>query len=256
MTVVWIGAGNLATRIALAMQAVGITILQVYSHTEAHAMALAKQLDCGWTSDLAAVRPDADYYFFALKDNVLQEVVSQLRPNGGVWVHTAGSMPMRLFAGHARHYGVCYPLQTFSKARAVDVSKVPFFIEGSDAETLRRIRTLVGRLSTSVQKLSSEKRKSLHLAAVFACNFVNHLYTLGGELLKREGIDARLLLPLIDETAAKVHDMSPLKAQTGPAVRYDENVIEKQLAQLKGDLTMKAIYALMSQSIHQYSNYE
>lgn len=253
MTVVWVGAGNLATRIALAMRAAGITILQVYSHTASHAAALAKQLDCGWTSDLAAVRPDADYYFFALKDTALPEVVAQLSPNKGIWVHTAGSMPMGLFAGHAERYGVCYPLQTFSKTRAVDVSKVPFFIEGSDAETEERLCALAGQLSKSVQRLSSEKRKSLHLAAVFTCNFVNHLYVLGGELLAKEGIDARLLLPLIDETAAKVHDMSPLAAQTGPAVRYDENVIQKQLAQLEADPTKREIYALMSQSIHQHS---
>ena len=253
MTVVWLGAGNLATRIALAMRAVGITILQVYSHTEAHAVALAEQLDCAWTTDLAAVRSDADYYFFALKDTALPEVVAQLKSNEGTWVHTAGSMPMALFSGYAKHYGVCYPLQTFSKTRTVDVSKVPFFIEGSDAETEERLCVLAGQLSTSVQRLPSAKRKSLHLAAVFTCNFVNHLYVLGGELLAKEGIDARLLLPLIDETAAKVHDMSPLAAQTGPAVRYDENVIHKQLAQLKEDLTKKAIYTLMSQSIHQHS---
>ena len=179
--------------------------------------------------------------------------MAQLKSNEGTWVHTAGSMPMALFAGHAKHYGVCYPLQTFSKTRAVDVSKVPFFIEGSDAETEERLCQLAERLSTSVQRLSSEKRKSLHLAAVFTCNFVNHLYVLGGELLAKEGIDARLLLPLIDETAAKVHDMSPLAAQTGPAVRYDENVIQKQLAQLEADSTKWEIYALMSQSIHQHS---
>ena len=253
MTVVWLGAGNLATRIALAMRAAGITILQVYSQTETHAAALAERLGCAWTNDLAAVRPDADYYFFALKDTALPEVVAQLNPNEGTWVHTAGSMPMELFAGHAKRLGVCYHLQTFSKTRTVEVSKVPFFIEGSDAETEERLCALAGKLSASVQRLSSEKRKSLHLAAVFACNFVNHLYVLGGELLEKEGIDARFLLPLIDETAAKVHDMSPLAAQTGPAVRYDENVIQKQLAQLEADPTKQAIYTLMSQSIHQHS---
>ena len=253
MTVVWIGAGNLATRIALAMRAAGITILQVYSQTESHAATLAQQLDCAWTSDLTAVRSDADYYFFALKDTALPEVVARLSPNEGTWVHTAGSMPMTLFAGHAKQYGVCYPLQTFSKTRAVDVSKVPFFIEGSDAETEERLCALAGLLSVSVQRLSSEKRKSLHLAAVFACNFVNHLYVLGGELLEKEGIDTHFLLPLIDETAAKVHDMSPLAAQTGPAVRYDEHVIQKQLAQLEADPAKQAIYSLMSQSIHQHS---
>ena len=253
MTVVWIGTGNLATRIALAMRAAGITVSQVYSPTETHAATLAKQLGCAWTCDLAAVRPDADYYFFALKDKALPEVIARMKPNEGTWVHTAGSMPMELFAGHAKRYGVCYPLQTFSKTRAVEVSKVPFFMEGSDPETEERLCALAAQLTSSVQRLSSEKRKSLHLAAVFTCNFVNHLYVLGGELLEKEGIDARLLLPLIDETAAKVHDMSPLAAQTGPAVRYDENVIQKQLAQLEADPTKRTLYALMSQSIHQHS---
>lgn len=253
MRIVWIGAGNLATRISLAMRAVGIEVVQVYSHTLAHAEALAGQLACAATDDLSEVRTDADYYFFALKDTALPEVVARMRPNQGVWVHTAGSMPMVLFADYVSHYGVCYPLQTFSKSRAVDVSKVPFFIEGSDRETTERLMGLAGKLSPTVRLLSSEKRKSLHLAAVFACNFVNHLYALAGELLEEQGIDPELLLPLIDETAAKVHDMTPLQAQTGPAVRYDENVIHKQLAQLKEDLTKRAIYTLMSQSIHQHS---
>lgn len=253
MKIVWIGAGNLATRVAFAMSEAGLTIVQVYSHTRPHAEALAGLLGCEATNNLAEVRTDADIYLFALKDTALCEAIARVRPNRGIWVHTAGSMPMDLFEGYAEHYGVLYPMQTFSKVRQVDVSKVPIFVEGSDAETTERLMQLARHLSDSVQPLSSEKRKKLHLSAVFANNFVNHLYALASDLLTEQDIDPALLLPLIDETAAKVHDMTPRQAQTGPAVRYDENVIQKQLAQLDADPDKRQIYALLSQSIHKHS---
>lgn len=255
MKVVFIGSGNLATRLSQEMRRVGFTIRQVYSHTPENAELLARTLGCSWTIRPEEVQDDADLYIFSLKDAVLSEVISRIRPNNGVWVHTAGSMPMDVFSGYTERYGVLYPLQTFSKKRPVDFSVIPFFLEANTPETGKVLQTVAVSVSGNIRFLSSEKRKQLHLAAVFACNFTNHIYTLAVKLLEEQEISADVLLPLIDETAAKVHSMTPAEAQTGPATRYDENVINRHLAMLS-DPDMKSIYQLLSQSIHKEASHE
>lgn len=252
MKVVFIGAGNLATRLSLAMKRAGMSVVQVYSRTEASAVSLAGQLNSLWTTDPKQIVADADLYLFSVKDRVLPALISQMVPNDALWVHTAGSMPMDLFKGYAKRYGVLYPLQTFSKEREVCFQEIPFFIEASSEETEAVLQEIAGRLSRNVRHLSSEKRRSLHLAAVFACNFSNYMYTLAGKVLAEQAIPADVLLPLIDETAAKIHTMTSAEAQTGPAIRYDENVINKHLAMLS-DPDMKMLYQLISQSIHKES---
>ena len=249
MKIVFIGAGNLATRLSLAMQRVGMQIGQVYSHTEASARQLATRLGCPWTNDLSALQEDGDLYVFSLKDTVLSDVISKVKPNNGMWVHTAGSMPMSVFEGYAQRFGVLYPLQTFSKGRNVNFDVIPIFLEANTDKNADYLKNIASALSENVRFMSSEKRRSLHLAAVFACNFTNHIYTLSYKLLENESIPADVLLPLIDETVSKIHSMPPAAAQTGPAIRYDENVINKHLAMLD-DPDMQAIYRLLRQSIH------
>ena len=255
MKIVFIGAGNLATRLSLAMQRVGMKIGQVYSHTEASARQLATRLGCPWTNDLSALQEDGDLYVFSLKDTVLSDVISKVKPNNGMWVHTAGSMPMSVFEGYAQRFGVLYPLQTFSKGRNVNFDVIPIFLEANTDKNADYLKNIASALSENVRFMSSEKRRSLHLAAVFACNFTNHIYTLSYKLLENESIPADVLLPLIDETVSKIHSMPPAVAQTGPAIRYDENVINKHLAMLD-DPDMQAIYRLLSQSIHKEAQNE
>ena len=255
MKIVFIGAGNLATRLSLAMQRVGMQIGQVYSHTEASARQLATRLGCPWTNDLSALQEDGDLYVFSLKDTVLSDVISKVKPNNGMWVHRAGSMPMSVFEGYAQRFGVLYPLQTFSKGRNVNFDVIPIFLEANTDKNADYLKNIASALSENVRFMSSEKRRSLHLAAVFACNFTNHIYTLSYKLLENESIPADVLLPLIDETVSKIHSMPPAAAQTGPAIRYDENVINKHLAMLD-DPDMQAIYRLLSQSIHKEAQNE
>ena len=255
MKIVFIGAGNLATRLSLAMQRVGMQIGQVYSHTEASARQLATRLGCPWTNDLSTLQEDGDLYVFSLKDTVLSDVISKVKPNNGMWVHTAGSMPMSVFEGYAQRFGVLYPLQTFSKGRNVNFDVIPIFLEANTDKNADYLKNIASALSENVRFMSSEKRRSLHLAAVFACNFTNHIYTLSYKLLENESIPADVLLPLIDETVSKIHSMPPAAAQTGPAIRYDENVINKHLAMLD-DPDMQAIYRLLSQSIHKEAQNE
>ena len=255
MKIVFIGAGNLATRLSLAMQRVGMHIGHVYSHTDSRARQLATRLGCPWTNDLSALQEDGDLYVFSLKDTVLSDVISKVKPNNGMWVHTAGSMSMSVFEGYAQRFGVLYPLQTFSKGRNVNFDVIPIFLEANTDKNADYLKNIASALSENVRFMSSEKRRSLHLAAVFACNFTNHIYTLSYKLLENESIPADVLLPLIDETVSKIHSMPPAAAQTGPAIRYDENVINKHLAMLD-DPDMQAIYRLLSQSIHKEAQNE
>lgn len=252
MKIVLIGAGNLATHLGKALHAAGHDMVQVFSRTMQSAETLASLLDAEPLTDMAQVRDDADVYIFSVKDSALEQLISQLC--GGekkVFLHTAGSMPMSVFRGKALHYGVLYPMQTFSKQREVDFSIIPCFIEANDEFALKQIEGLAGQISHRVFQLSSEDRKYLHLSAVFACNFANHCYAASQELLQQHGIPFDVMLPLIDETAAKVHGMTPKEAQTGPAVRYDENVIDKQIQLLENQPYFQKIYDCMSKSIHE-----
>ena len=252
MKIVLIGAGNLATHLGKALHAAGHDMAQVFSRTMQSAETLASLLDAEPLTYMAQVRDDADVYIFSVKDSALEQLISQLC--GGekkVFLHTAGSMPMSVFRGKALHYGVLYPMQTFSKQREVDFSIIPCFIEANDEFALKQIEGLAGQISHRVYQLSSEDRKYLHLSAVFACNFANHCYAASQELLQQHGIPFDVMLPLIDETAAKVHGMTPKEAQTGPAVRYDENVIGKQIQLLENQPYFQKIYDCMSKSIHE-----
>ena len=252
MKIVLIGAGNLATHLGKALHAAGHDMVQVFSRTMQSAETLASFLDAEPLTDMAQVRDDADVYIFSVKDSALEQLISQLcGDDEKVFLHTAGSMPMSVFRGKALHYGVLYPMQTFSKQREVDFSIIPCFIEANDEFALKQIEGLAGQISHRVFQLSSEDRKYLHLSAVFACNFANHCYAASQELLQQHGIPFDVMLPLIDETAAKVHGMTPKEAQTGPAVRYDENVIGKQIQLLENQPYFQKIYDCMSKSIHE-----
>lgn len=272
MKIVLIGAGNLATHLGKALHAAGHDMLQVFSRTMQSAETLASLLDAEPLTDIAQVRDDADVYIFSVKDSALVQLVAQLCRHEAdglgedgavnalreakkgelerVFLHTAGSMPMSVFKGMAQHYGVLYPMQTFSKQREVDFSIIPCFVEANDEFAQKQIEGLAREISGRVYQLSSEDRKYLHLSAVFACNFANHCYAISQELLEEHGIPFDVMLPLINETAAKVHEMKPKDAQTGPAVRYDENVIGKQSKLLENHPHFKKVYDSMSKSIH------
>ena len=254
-SVVFIGAGNLATNLAKALYYKGFRIVQVYSRTEESARTLAQAVEAAYTTDLASVAADAQLYIVALKDaafvRMLPEIVAG--KENALWVHTAGSIPMNVWAGRVERYGVFYPMQTFSRQRMADFRQIPVFVESNSAEDARFLKDIAFALSGKVYEATSEQRKSLHLAAVFACNFTNHMYTLAAGLLEKYGLPFEVMLPLIDETARKVHELEPRLAQTGPAVRYDGNVIGEHLQMLVGEPQMQELYKLISESIHRHS---
>lgn len=252
MKIIFIGSGNLATNLALAFKQLGHDILQVYSRTIESANALAIKLDTAATNDIKEIRNDADLYVFSVTDTALPTLIPQISQGkeDKVFIHTAGSMPLDVFKDQVQNYGVLYPMQTFSKMREVNFRTIPCFIEANNDKALTVISSLANELSDKVYQLTSNERKYLHLAAVFACNFANHCYALSADILNRHNIPFEIMLPLIDETALKVHALSPIEAQTGPAVRYDENVMQKHLDLLLENPLVKEIYERMSLDIH------
>lgn len=250
MKVVLIGAGNLATHLAKKLYQSNNKILQVYSRTQESAKKLADQVNATYTTEITEIVDHADLYIFSVKDSVLQTLIDQIPHFNGLWLHTAGSMPADIFRGKISSYGVLYPLQTFSKNREVDWDNIPLFIEGNNNITLDQIRTIAQQLSDKIYQLSSAKRIYIHASAVFACNFVNHMYEQAKHLSDKVDMPFDILLPLIEETCAKIHEMNPHEAQTGPAIRFDTNVMQKHLDLLKDDHDATEIYKLISKSIH------
>lgn len=252
MKIVFIGAGNLATHLSAALRAGGHDIVQIYSRTMTSASALAARVGAEPTDCIDSVCRDADVYIFAVKDDVLPQLATQLGGKCGdaVMLHTAGSVSMDVFRDVAHRYGVLYPMQSFSKTRHLELRDVPVYIEANCDEALAVARTLADSVSVKVRELSGEARRRLHLAAVFASNFVNCCYDLASDAAVAAGVPFTDFLPLIDETAAKVHELSPHDAQTGPAVRYDRSVMGRQMELLEGDEAALEVYKLMSDVIH------
>ena len=254
--IVLVGAGNVATHLGLALKEKGFSIEQVYSYTLKSAQELGEKLQTPYTNDISHLVKDADIYIFSVKDSVLPELLKQLPFLNGLLVHTAGSLPLNIFeCSKSKRYGVFYPLQTFTKTRNISFENIPVLIEANSPEDENLLKELGTALSNTVTLLSSEKRKYLHLAAVFACNFTNHMYVNAAGILEKEELPIGYLFPLIEETASKIKDINPKNAQTGPAIRYDKNVINKHLELLKDDLQKENLYKEVSKSIHQTHNF-
>lgn len=252
--VAFVGAGNLATNLAKALHRQGFRILQVYSRTEASARTLAQAVGAVATTQLADVTDEAQLYIVSLTDAAFVELLPRIVAGrtGGLWVHTAGSLPMDVWQGKVGRYGVLYPMQTFSRQREVDFREIPVFVESRLSADAQLLKEVASCLSDKVYETDSVQRKSLHLAAVFCCNFTNHFYALAADLLEKYHLPFDVMLPLIDETARKVHHLAPHAAQTGPAVRYDENVMGEHLRMLADEPEMQELYRLVSRSIHQH----
>ncbi len=250
--IVFIGAGNLATRLSSELKKNGCIIEQVYSRTFASASALGQLLQSGYTSTPEAVIRDADIYFIALKDSAIENVLPHISVGNNLLVHCSGSLSISWLSKYAVNYGVFYPLQTFSKHREVNFMQIPVFVEGSSKRVEDILLRLAKSISSKASVLDSERRLFLHIAAVFSCNFVNYFYTIAADMLQAKNIQFDVLHPLINETASKVLEMQPIEAQTGPAVRYDRNIINKHMDVLEEYPEFRELYKIVSDSIHQY----
>ena len=245
ISIVILGTGNVAKHLFDAFTAQnGVEIVQVYGRNQNALSYFNNQINT--TSDLSNIK-EADIYLIAITDDAISEVSRLLVGKKGLIVHTSGSIPMNALP-HKHRHGVFYPLQTFSANRKVNFKEIPICIESENEEDYELLNELASVISDKVIQIDSDQRKALHLTAVFANNFTNHMYHLAQEICTENDVPFELLFPLINETAAKIQDLSPLDAQTGPARRNDTGTLKKHLAQLKHK-KHKKVYTLMSKSI-------
>ncbi len=253
-----IGAGNVAWHLAPALASVA-DVRQVISRHEDSAGALATRVNavcglegrekcCKATASLDCLYGDSDLYLIVSNDDSIATIASSTENFPGIWAHTSGSVGLEVFDGEKTAFGSFYPLQTFSKEIPVDVGKVPFFVEGSRPEVLETLKSVAGLVSSRVYTATSRRRRALHLAAVFACNFANQMWAEADILLRKEGLDITCLLPLLEATLGKLGSLSPAGAMTGPAQRGDMNVLRRHIEELP-DEEMKELYRIVSQRI-------
>jgi predicted short-subunit dehydrogenase-like oxidoreductase (DUF2520 family) len=249
MDIVLIGTGNTASVLGRKLKEAGHHIVQVYGRNSMAASLLAYELATESTNYWNVVTKEADIYILAVSDIAIGEIVRELHFPGKIIVHTAASVSKFILEKTSDHYGVFYPLQSLKKEIPL-LPDTPIIIDASDSSTLEQLEILAMSITDQVVVADDDKRKKVHLAAVFCNNFVNHLYALAERYCKKEGIDFRLLLPLILETAGRVEFVSPGISQTGPAIRNDQSTMEEHLKMLESYPEMKKLYALLSQSIY------
>ena len=245
--VVLIGAGHMAHHLGKALKRSNNKLLKIINRSADVGERLAFELGCQFSTDFNSIPERTDVVIIAVKDDAVAEVANQISCNGIIVAHTSGSIPMSALENSSDKIGVFYPLQTMHKGADVDMSEVPFCIEGNSKWNEGVLLELARSLSDNVQVLNSEQRKVSHVAAVFACNFTNHFYALSEEILEQNGMSLDILIPLIKKTASNIITNHPKSLQTGPAKRNDKKVMEEHMEMLSPEL--KKLYADISESI-------
>lgn len=243
MQIVIIGSGNVAYHLAKAFVLNNIPLAQIFGRNEKELEKIGAELNISYSTEKLE---DADLYIIGVSDNSVEDVSAIITKKDCLVAHTSGSLPKEVLAGEYRKASF-YPLQTFSKSKDLDYEKIPFFIETENEKDQELLFELASKISKNVMESSHEKRKYIHLTAVFACNFVNHLFSKAKEISDSQEIPFDYFLPLIDETVQKIHEIEPKMAQTGPAVRNDIRVLELH-EQLLKDESLE-IYKTMNHSI-------
>ena len=242
-----IGSGNIATHLALNIDKEKYNIVQVFGRSIENTELLANKINSDWTIDASKIEK-ADITIIAINDDSIKNILTSL-PNNPT-VHTSGSTNIDVFKGYFEDYGVLYPLQTFNKDVDLNLKTVPFFIEANNQRFQRNLHELSNSFSKNTHLLDSHKRKQLHIAAVFACNFSNHMFVIAKNLVEKENINYSVLLPLIQQTLSKIENLNPQDTQTGPAIRNDNLIMQEHINSIKKD-NLKEIYYLISQNIIQ-----
>jgi predicted short-subunit dehydrogenase-like oxidoreductase (DUF2520 family) len=245
ISIVILGSGNVATHLISAFQKSNeIIIKQIFARNPSVSIPDFPQEKIIHTIDQLT---DADLYIISVSDTAINEVANQFPFNDKLVVHTSGSMPIDIL-GNKNRKGVFYPLQTFTKNKEVDFKEIPICLEAENENDSKLLANLASKISNKIYFINSEQRKAMHVAAVFVCNFVNHLYQLGNDICTENNIPFEILHPLIEETANKIKSISPIDAQTGPARRNDTVTINSHLNFLN-DNNKKEIYKILTKSI-------
>lgn len=244
-----IGSGNVATHLGKALFESGYQIAQVFSKTFEKAKLLADQLAAEPINDLSEINPDTDLIFVLVKDSWMMEVLEHFTSYDTLLVHASGSVEMDVLKPFSANFGVFYPLQTFSRTRIITFKNIPVCIEANTSKNVSILSEIAKDISGNVYQMDSEQRLRLHIAAVYACNFSNYMYSIAEEFLHRNNIPFDIIKPLILETAHKAMDSSPSMVQTGPAYRGDKEILEKHTSLLHSDPKIREVYALISDLI-------
>ena len=248
----FIGSGNLAWHLAPALDNMGYVVREVYSQNPNHAEALTERLyqaEVKATLDFST--SDSKVFIMAVRDDAISDIAREIiLPEDAILVHTSGSQPItELQFAATQNLGVFYPLQTFSKSKKVDFKEVPIFIESYTEEAEKTLMQIAHSISKEVRKIGSEERKALHVAAVFASNFSNHMLTIAKEIMQQNSLNYEWLKPLINETINKSMYLGPDQAQTGPAKRADLDILDNHLEFLREQQPIAEIYKVISQHI-------
>lgn len=243
--IVIIGSGNVATHLIQAFsENETVDLIQVFARKKENLLSF---IEPGKIVDNLSDLKEADLYIIAVSDDVIEQVANQILFENKLIVHTSGSYEYKGISNKNRK-GVFYPLQTFSKNIAVDFNTIPLCLEAENEADFAVLEKIAKSISAKVYQINYLQRQSLHIAAVFVNNFVNHLYQIGNEICDNNHVDFEILKPLIEETANKINQLSPKKAQTGPAKRQDFKTIERHLNFIS-DENQKNIYQILTQSI-------
>ncbi len=252
MNIVIIGSGNVATILGKKFIAAGHSILQVAGRNKTDVQNLASIWKTDCIDFSGELNPHAEVYIIAASDDAIKDVIAGIRIKDSVIAHTAASVSIDILKPVSEHYGVFYPLQSLRKEMAV-LPEIPILYDGNDEKAKMKLESLASSVSPGyVSFAGDELRSKIHLAAVFVNNFTNHLYTLAKKISDAEGFNFKILQPLIEETANRLKDISPENAQTGPAIRNDDETIRKQLAMLAADPHLKKIYESLTESIRSF----
>ena len=253
MKVSLLGTGNVASWLVFALKKAGISIQQIYGRNLKKCQILASTCGAEAINDLSKLKNNSDLYIFSLKDDAYQEVISSIPFRMPMAAITAGSVSQDILSPFADLFGVFYPYQTLTQGLDFSTVEVPLCIEGNNNETARYLFDIAEKISHNVQYINEEQRKKMHLAAVFASNFGNALYGIGYDLLEQEGINPKVLLPLLHNTLDKLQTLHPWQSQTGPARRNDTEVMRSHINTLK-NTELQEIYRLLSYYIQKKTN--
>ena len=242
-----IGSGNLATQLAIALKKANHNIVEIYSRDIKNAKTLSLKVDANFTSEISKLQ-DVDIFIIAVSDIAISSVLNKLETNNIV-AHVSGSTSIDIFENKFENFGVFYPYQTFTKNRNISFEYIPICIESSNNDSTKKLKSLAESISNNIQIVNSEKRKILHLSAVFSCNFTNHILSLSKDILEQENIDFEISKELVIETINKAFRLSPNDAQTGPAKRNDTNIIDNHLELLSYSPKMQDIYSILTKNI-------
>lgn len=244
MKIIIIGSGNVAYHLAKAFTENKIPIHQIFGRNQVALEEISIELNIPYSTDVLA---EADLYIISVKDDAIAEVSAMIKNKNALVAHTSGSTSKNILVGEYRKSSF-YPLQTFSKTKKLNYKEIPFFIDAETESDKNILLTLAKKISKNTMLVDDEKRKYIHLTAVFSCNFVNHLFARAKEIADNQEIPFEYFLPLIDETVDKIHHLDPKKAQTGPAIRNDKKILELH-EQLLENEEHKKIYKVLNQSI-------